>query len=56
MEKEFGSNRLEQVRDVFIFSCYTGLSYIDVKQLTADNICTSFDGKQWIWIFFLSTC
>jgi hypothetical protein len=27
-----------------------------VKQLTADNICTSFDGKQWIWIFFLSTC
>ena len=48
MEKEFGSNRLEQVRDVFIFSCFTGLSYIDVKQLTADNICTSFDGKQWI--------
>jgi len=48
MEKEFGSNRLEQVRDVFVFSCFTGLSYIDVKQLTADNICTSFDGKQWI--------
>ena len=48
MGKEFGSNRLEQVRDVFIFSCFTGLSYIDVKQLTADNICTSFDGKQWI--------
>ena len=48
MEKDFGSNRLEQVRDVFIFSCFTGLSYIDVKQLTAHNICTSFDGKQWI--------
>jgi len=48
MEKEFGSSRLEQVRDVFIFSCFTGLSYIDVKQLTANNICTSFDGKQWI--------
>jgi len=39
---------LEQVRDVFIFSCFTGLAYIDVKQLTANNICTSFDGKQWI--------
>ena len=48
MEKKFVSNRLEQVRDVFIFSCFTGLSYIDVKQLTANNICTSFDGKQWI--------
>ena len=48
MEKEFGSKRLEQVRDVFIFSCYTGLAYIDVKRLTANNICTSFDGKQWI--------
>lgn len=48
MDKEFDSNRLEQVRDVFIFSCFTGLSYIDVKQLTASNICTSFDGKRWI--------
>jgi len=48
MERKFGASRLEQVRDVFIFSCFTGLAYIDVKQLTADNICTSFDGKQWI--------
>ena len=48
MDKKFVCNRLEQVRDVFIFSCFTGLSYIDVKQLTANNICTSFDGKQWI--------
>ena len=48
MEKKFGSIRLEQVRDVFIFSCFTGLAYIDVKQLTGNNICTSFDGKQWI--------
>lgn len=48
MEKEFASPRLEQVRDVFVFCCYTGLAYIDVKQLTANQICTSFDGKQWI--------
>jgi len=48
LDKDFDSKRLEQVRDVFIFSCYTGLAYIDVKQLTANNICTSFDGKQWI--------
>lgn len=48
LEKNFVSNRLEQVRDVFIFSCFCGLSYIDIKQLKANNICTSFDGKQWI--------
>ncbi len=48
LEKNFVSKRLEQVRDIFIFSCYTGLAYIDVKQLTSNNICTSFDGKLWI--------
>lgn len=47
-EKEFASKRLEQVRDIFIFSCFTGLAYIDVKNLTAANIITSFDGNLWI--------
>jgi hypothetical protein len=28
--KRFASQRLEQVRDMFVFSCYTGLSYIDI--------------------------
>ena len=28
--KEFATKRVEQVRDLFIFSCYTGLSYIDL--------------------------
>lgn len=48
LEKEFKTKRLEQVRDVFIFSCFTGLAYIDVKNLTRDNIRKSFDGKLWI--------
>jgi len=39
--------RLELVRDVFIFSCFTGLAYIDVSNLTPDNIVT-LDDKQWI--------
>lgn len=47
-KKEFLTERLEQVRDIFIFMCYTGLSYIDVTQLTEDNIQTAFDGHQWI--------
>ena len=36
------------VRDVFVFGCYTGLSYIDIKLLTKDNIVYGIDGKKWI--------
>lgn len=46
--KAFASKRLEQVRDMFIFSCYTGLSYIDLCRLIAENIRTGFDGRLWI--------
>ncbi|MFA6887425.1 MAG: site-specific integrase [Bacteroidales bacterium] len=48
LEKKFTIKRLEQVRDVFIFSCFTGLAYIDVKNLTQENIRKSFDGEVWI--------
>jgi site-specific recombinase XerD len=48
MEKEFVSERLELVRDIFVFSCFTGLAYIDVKQLTNDNIVLGIDGDKWI--------
>lgn len=47
-QKDFLTERLRQVRDIFIFMCYTGLSYIDVAQLTEDNIKTAFDGYQWV--------
>lgn len=45
---EFSSKRLEQVRDLFIFSCYTALSYIDVCELKQEDIRTGFDGNLWI--------
>ena len=48
MEKELVSDRLELVRDIFIFSCFTGLAYIDVKQLSNDNIVLGIDGDKWI--------
>lgn len=38
----------ELVRDLFVFSCFCGLSYSDVKNLTKDNLKTSFDGHLWI--------
>lgn len=49
MNKEFVSERLELVRDIFVFSCFTGLAYIDVKQLTQDNISLGIDGDKWIF-------
>jgi site-specific recombinase XerD len=48
MKQGFKTKRLERLRDVFIFCCFTGLSYIDVKNLTEDHIRTSFDGNLWI--------
>jgi len=48
MQKKFISKRLEQVRDIFIFSVFTGLAYIDVKNLREKHIRTSFDGNLWI--------
>lgn len=47
-ETPIPSKRVAQVRDVFLFACYTGLAYIDLKLLRAENIRTSFDGNQWI--------
>ena len=47
--KEFKGDRLNQVRDIFLFSCYTGLAYIDVKQLTRNNISIGIDGERWIF-------
>lgn len=49
-KKEFKIKRLEQVRDVFIFCCYTGLAYIDVKKLSENNILKDMDGDSWIKI------
>ncbi len=48
MCKKFSSERLERVRDIFIFSCFTGLAYIDVKNLRQSNIRTSFDDGLWV--------
>lgn len=48
IKKKLVSDRLEQVRDIFIFSCFCGLAYIDVKNLRKNNIRTSFDGSLWI--------
>ena len=47
MEKPFHLKRLELTRDLFIFSCFTGLAYIDVKALKPENI-VNLNGVEWI--------
>jgi site-specific recombinase XerD len=48
--KEFDNERLSNVRDIFLFSCYTGLAYVDVKNLRRDDIQKGVDGEEWIFI------
>lgn len=40
--------RLEQTRDIFLFACYTGLSYIDVKTLKPEHLERDKQGRMWI--------
>jgi site-specific recombinase XerD len=49
-EKDIAMDRLKKVRDVFVFCCYTGLSYIDVEKMTARQIVKGMDGDYWISI------
>ena len=41
--------RLERVRDLFVFSCYTGIAYIDIINLTNNNVLKGIDGNDWIF-------
>lgn len=47
--KYFSMERISQVRDIFLFSCYTGLAYADVKKLKRSEICVGADGEKWIF-------
>lgn len=49
--KALMNERLRQVRDIFMFSCYTGLAYIDAANLTPQNIAIGMDGEKWIYTF-----
>ncbi len=49
-DKQFDIERLGQVRDVFLFCCFTGLAYVDIKKLKTSQIKKGLDGEQWIFI------
>lgn len=42
------TERLSQVRDIFVFCCYTGLAYADVQKLRRVDIVIGNDGEKWI--------
>lgn len=48
LKKKFSIERLSLVRDIFIFSCFTGMAYIDVFRLTPSQFFTGIDGQTWI--------
>ena len=47
-KKEFSIKRLEEVRDCYLFSCYTGYAYSDAEALTPEDIAIGIDGEKWI--------
>ena len=47
-DKTFSTDRLNQVRDVFLFCCFTGLAYADVEKLKRSEIVKGVDGEMWI--------
>ncbi|MES2590202.1 MAG: site-specific integrase [Bacteroidota bacterium] len=47
--KTFFSKRLDEVRDTFLFCCYTGLAFIDVYKLTTNELLMGIDGHKWIF-------
>jgi site-specific recombinase XerD len=50
INKHFKVPRINQVKDIFLFSCFTGLAYSDVKKMSYENIATGIDGEKWLFI------
>ncbi|OJW83633.1 MAG: recombinase [Bacteroidetes bacterium 46-16] len=48
-QKPMSTPRLAQVRDIFLFCCYSGLAYVDIKKLKRSEIAVGVDGGQWIF-------
>ncbi len=47
-QKDMLLPRLSVVRDIFVFACYTGLAFVDVMELTPNNLVKGQDGGLWI--------
>jgi len=48
MEADFSKAKYKVIRDIYVFSSYTGLSYVEIKSFSPDDIMTGIDGKKWL--------
>ena len=47
MTHEFADKKLAYIRDLFVFASFTALSFVDIKELTTDDI-VEINGEKWI--------
>ncbi|MGP1992901.1 site-specific integrase [Zobellia laminariae] len=52
---QFERTALTVTRDIFVFCCYTGLAYADVRSLKREHVRTGIDGTRWIYIRRMKT-
>lgn len=48
---QFSQQRLQQVKDLFVFCCYTGLAYAEMNAFTSGHIKIGFDNNEWIEMY-----
>lgn len=48
IKKEFLIQRLEIIRDIFTFCCFTGLAFTDIQQLKTEHIIKDNNGSLWV--------
>jgi len=48
INKEFSIERLSRIKDIFLFCCFTGLAFSDVKNLTKENITIGINNQKWL--------
>lgn len=53
--KEIKSERLDMIRDAFVFACYTGLAYVDIASLSPEDINIGIDKEYWIMTYRTKT-
>lgn len=47
-ETNFKVKRIQQIKDIFVFCCYTGLGFSEMKNLKKNDIALDFDGELWL--------
>ena len=50
INKKFTIDRLKRIRDIFVFACFSGLSFGDLEKFNDNHIVIGMDGKKWIKI------